>query len=304
MTNRHLSRSIILQSLFEWDFKSKPDQEISDIIARNNEEYAPGNDDISFIETTIDTVIRKKEIIDEIIAKAAPEWPIDKINVVDRNILRLGLAELVFGNHEDVPPKVVINEAIELSKTFGGESSSKFINGVLGAVYREMGEPGKDQISKKVSKKDEVVDPATLPKEIKAGAVVYAIHENQVYLGLVHDVFGYWTLSRGGVEAGETVEQTAIREIKGEMNIDITIEEQVGDIEYVASHPTKGKSLKQIVYFLGKTDYTPLEVTRDGGLDDAQWFTLEQIPKLRMYDNIAAIITKAVTMLGEKYYAK
>lgn len=304
MTNRHLSRSVILQSLFEWDFKSKSDQEIGDIILRNNTEYAPGNDDISFIESTIDTIIRKKDIIDEIIAKAAPEWPIDKINVVDRNILRLGLAELVFGNHEDVPPKVVINEAIELSKTFGGESSSKFINGVLGAVYREMGEPGKDQISKKVSKSNEVVDPSTLPKEIKSGAVVYAIHENQVYLGLVHDVFGYWTLSRGGVEEGETVEQTAIREIKEEMNLDIEIEEQVGSIEYVASHPTKGKSLKQIVYFLGKTTYQPITMTSEGGLDDAQWFSLEQIPKLRMYDNIAEIITKAVTMLSEKYYAE
>lgn len=304
MTNRHLSRSVIIQSLFEWDFKNNPDQEVSEIVLRNNTEYAPGNNDMSFINATIDTIIRKKDIIDEIITKAAPEWPIDKINVVDRNILRLGLAELVFGNHEDVPPKVVINEAIELSKTFGGESSSKFINGVLGAVYREMGEPGKDQISKKSFKKEEVVDPSTLPKEIKAGAVVYAIHENQVYLGLVHDVFGYWTLSRGGVEAGETVEETAIREIKGEMNVDITIEEQVGSIEYVASHPTKGKSLKQIVYFLGKTAYTPIEVSREGGLDDAQWFTLEQIPKLRMYDNIAEIITKAITMLGEKYYAQ
>ena len=76
--------------------------------------------------------------IDEIITKAAPEWPLDKINAVDRNILRIGLAELLFGNFEQVPPKVAINEAIELAKNFGGPSSGRFVNGVLGAIYKEM----------------------------------------------------------------------------------------------------------------------------------------------------------------------
>jgi N utilization substance protein B len=125
MANRHLSRSVIIQSLFEWDFKGNPEREIGDILMRNVDEFAPGLDDVPFMETVVENVTRKKEIIDEIIQKAAPEWPIDKINVVDRNILRLGLAELLFGNHEEVPPKVVINEAIELAKSIRGNTSIK-----------------------------------------------------------------------------------------------------------------------------------------------------------------------------------
>lgn len=214
MANRHLSRSVILQTLFEWDFKKALPDETGEMLVRNAEEFAPGHEDMPFMEGVLESVVRKKEIIDEIIAKAAPEWPLDKINAVDRNILRLGLAELLFGDHSQVPPKVVINESIELAKTFGGESSSKFINGVLGAVYREMGEPGKDDTAKKKIKNDAPVDPATLPKEIKSGAVVYAIQDGEILLGLVHDVFGYWTLSRGGVEECETVKDTAKREIK------------------------------------------------------------------------------------------
>jgi N utilization substance protein B len=304
MANRHLSRSVILQTLFEWDFKGRPEQEAGDMLARNSEDYAPGLDDLPFMEAILENVVRKKEVIDEIIQKAAPEWPLEKINIVDRNILRLGLSELLFGNHEEVPPKVVINEAIELAKTFGGESSSKFINGVLGAVYREMGEPGKDQVSKKKAPKDMTpVDPATLPKEVKAGAVVYSITDGVIHLGLVHDVFGYWTLSRGGLEEGETPRDAAIREIKEEMNLTILTEEEIGSIDYVANHPVNGKTVKQIVYFLGRTEHTPITLESTGGLDDAKWFTLEEIPKLKMYDNIADIITKAITVLIQKYHA-
>lgn len=302
MANRHLSRSVVLQTLFEWDFKDKPDQDTGEILTRNVLEFAPGHEDLPFMEGILETIVRKKELIDEIIKKAAPEWPLEKINVVDRNILRLGLAELLFGNHEEVPPKVVINESIELAKTFGGESSSKFINGVLGAVYREMGEPGKDDISKKKIKKDTTpVDPKTLPKEIKSGAVVYTVKDGEILLGLVHDVFGYWTLSRGGVEEGETVHDTAKREIQEEMGLHIEIQDEVGSIEYVASHPTQGKIFKQIIYFLGKTPYTPITLTSEGGLDDARWFTLEEVPKLRMYDNITSVIGNAIKIITEKY---
>lgn len=302
MANRHLSRSVILQTLFEWDFKNKPDGDAGDILTRNALEFAPGHEDLPFMEAVVENIIRKKEVIDEIIQKAAPEWPLEKINVVDRNILRLGLSELLFGNHEEVPPKVVINECIELAKTFGGESSSKFINGVLGAVYREMGEPGKDDTNKKKAKKDTTpVDPATLPKEIKAGAVVYAIKDEEIVLGFVHDVFGYWTLSRGGVEEGETSQITAKREIREEMGINIEIQDEVGSIEYVANHPTQGKIFKQIIYFLGRAEFEPLTLTSEGGLDDARWFSLSEVPKLKMYDNIAGVITNAIKVITEKY---
>src|SRR5688572_5794213 len=141
MANRHLSRSIVLQTLFEWDFlpsdkksENPTPLEIKEVLKRNLKEFAPGFEDDIFVFALIDQVLKKRTVIDEIIEKAAPDWPIDKISVVDRNILRIGLTELLFGDRKEVPPKVAINEAIELAKTFGGENSGKFVNGVLGAV--------------------------------------------------------------------------------------------------------------------------------------------------------------------------
>ena len=149
MANRHLSRSIVLQTLFEWDFNGAKETNIKEIVDRNLKEFAPGLEDDVFVFSLVEEVMKKRKVIDEIIEKAAPDWPIDKISVVDRNILRIGLTELLFGDRNQVPPKVAINESIELAKTFGGENSSKFVNGVLGAVYKEIGEPGKEEVSKK-----------------------------------------------------------------------------------------------------------------------------------------------------------
>src|ERR1700752_1604491 len=171
MANRHLSRSIVLQTLFEWDFNGG-ELDIKPVLERNLKEFAPGLEDDTFVNSLIDEVLKKRSIIDEIIEKAAPDWPLDKISIVDRNILRLGLAELLFGDRKEVPPKVAINEAIELAKTFGGENSGKFINAVLGSVYKEIGEPGKNETSKKKAKEE--VDISTLPKENLGGALVYA----------------------------------------------------------------------------------------------------------------------------------
>jgi len=144
MANRHLSRSIVMQSLYEWDFSGKNDARMAGIVAHNIREFGPGLEDTEFISRLIDGVRNKRDAIDAIIEKSAPEWPIEQITIVDRNILRVGIYELLFGNREEVPPKVAINEAIELAKTFGGDSSGKFVNGVLGTIYREIGEPMKD----------------------------------------------------------------------------------------------------------------------------------------------------------------
>jgi len=138
MASRHLSRSIVMQSLHEWDFGGlKPDL-LEKIVERNIEEFGPGLEDKDFVWELINGVVLHLKDIDKIIEKAAPEWPLDQITVVDRNVLRIGLYELLFSNKEEVPPKVAINEAIELAKSFGGESSGRFINGVLGTVYNEI----------------------------------------------------------------------------------------------------------------------------------------------------------------------
>ena len=113
MANRHLSRSIVLQSLFEWDFGSKNQTDAEGIFLRNSKEFGAGLGDSTFMETLLHGVMDKRKDIDLIIEKAAPDWPIDKISVIDRNILRIGLYELLFADRSQVPPKVAINESIE-----------------------------------------------------------------------------------------------------------------------------------------------------------------------------------------------
>ena len=137
-----------MQSLYEWDFKGRKAELLDAIIERNIGEFGVGLEETDFIHNLIHGVIEHLDNLDQIIEKAAPQWPLDQIAIVDRNILRLGLFELLFGKRDEVPPKVAINEAIELAKSFGGDSSGRFINGVLGTVYREIGEPGKDDAPK------------------------------------------------------------------------------------------------------------------------------------------------------------
>lgn len=299
MANRHLSRSIVLQTLFEWDLNSVQKSELSPVLLRNVEEFAPNNSDMPFMERLLDGILQKQKELDLVIEKAAPEWPIDRISPVDRNILRLGLYELLFADRKEVPAKVAINEAIELAKQFGGDNSSRFVNGVLGAVYKEIGEPGKAEVSKR-KKRD--VPYEEMPIERLVGAVVYAEEGEDLYFALVHDVFGHWTLSKGKIgdspeTAHETAEEATIREIKEEMGIDITIEDELGNNEYIASNPEKGKVRKQVHYFLARAKYEELTLENKGGLDAAQWFKVASILDLNFYEDILSIVTKAVTIL-------
>jgi transcription antitermination protein NusB len=310
MANRHLSRSIVLQTLFEWDFlpaDKKADlseSNIKKILDRNLKEFAPGLEDDAFVVSLINLVLKKQKTVDEIIVASAPDWPIEKISAVDRNILRIGLCELLFGDRKEVPPKVAINEAIELAKTFGGENSGKFVNGVLGAVYKEIGEPDKNQKSKKRSqdfskdKKGEGSSP--MPVEALGGALVYARRGDDIVFAFVHDVFGYWTLSKGKMEAGENIEEGTKRAIKKEIGLDIVIKSKIGENEYVATHPEKGKTLKKVVYFLAESEYKELELEKSGGLDGARWFELSKISELRIYNDIVPLIKKAVEIVSKK----
>jgi len=298
MANRHLSRSLAMQSLFEWDFNDDKHPDINEVVIRNSREFAPGLDDIKFAEKLAIGVIEKIDKLDAIIGKAAPDWPIDQIAIVDRNVLRLGLYELLFGEKTEVPARVAINEAIELAKTFGGENSGRFANGVLGAVYKEMGEPGKNDVpAKKKRFKDVPYEEMAIEK--LGGAVVYTKDKDNIKLALVHDIFGYWTLSKGRVEEGESVEDGTKREIKEELSLEVSLEENLGSNEYIASDPEKGKIRKQVNYFLAKAS-NPAGIKLEegkGGLTDVRWFDLKDIPDLKMYDDIVPLVTKAIKML-------
>lgn len=135
MANRHLLRTVALQALFEWDFNNRQGN-LPDIVDHVLSEFAGGSEDNEFAHQLVAGVIDHVDEIDTIIVETAPEWPINQITIIDRNVLRLGIYELMFA--KDTPPKVVINEAVEMGKRFGGESSGKFVNGVLGTLYKKI----------------------------------------------------------------------------------------------------------------------------------------------------------------------
>lgn len=136
MSNRHLARTIAMQALFMWDFNGRQADSINQSIDNVFDNFAPQFNDHGFVKDAIKGTMKNINEIDAYIIKYATEWPLDQITIVDRNILRIGVYELIF--NEDIPAKVAINEAIEIAKTFGSESSGKFVNGVLGAIYKDM----------------------------------------------------------------------------------------------------------------------------------------------------------------------
>jgi len=137
MAKRHLAREIIMQSLYQWDFRERPTGVLPAIIDQNIEEFGVGLDDTKeFVVSSVEGVVEHLNDIDELITEYATNWPMDQMTLVDRNILRLGVYEMKY--NEDIPPKVAINEAIELAKAYGGPSSGKFVNGILGAMFTQL----------------------------------------------------------------------------------------------------------------------------------------------------------------------
>ena len=154
-SNRHLGRIIALQSLYEYEFRSKAGDasaDIDSIVAKNIEPYAKALGDVDFVHDLTHGVFDEMDKLDEELQPMAPEWPISSISSIDRNVLRIGLFELT-RRKGTVPPKVAINEAVELAKAFGSDNSSKFINGVLGTAYRNIG--GEEQKQHAESEKSE-----------------------------------------------------------------------------------------------------------------------------------------------------
>jgi len=156
MSSRHIARSIAMQTLYQWDFKNKPTAVLPAIIENNIIEFGAGlEEDKEFVHEIVHGVIDHLEEIDEVIKKYSTNWPIDQISIVDRNILRIGVFELKF--NENIPAKVAINEAIEIAKNYGGASSGKFVNGILGAIFNDFSQEEKtkkDIIIEKVQTKE------------------------------------------------------------------------------------------------------------------------------------------------------
>lgn len=163
MSNRHLARTIAMQTLFVWDFNGQKTDMVESLISDNFANFAPNFDDGGFVRDLVTGVINKVQELDDLIRKHATEWPLDQITCVDRNVLRLGIYELLYC--DNIPSRVAINEAIEVAKSFGGDSSGKFINGVLGAIYNDLPEDKKRDNKEEFEEKKKAMISETVAEE-------------------------------------------------------------------------------------------------------------------------------------------
>ncbi|HLC63985.1 MAG TPA: transcription antitermination factor NusB [Patescibacteria group bacterium] len=285
MSNRHLARTLVLQALFQWDFNGQKEN-LQQLLEQNKEEFASGFDDQNFSKELIAGIAGKIPEIDSLIKKYAPEWPLEQITTVDRNVLRIGIFELKFA--KEIPPKVAINEAIELAKNYGGESSGKFVNGVLGSVFKDMQIVGE--------KKEYESEPA---KEYSAGGVVFRKEGNDYRFALVLDAYDKWTFPKGHIEDNEDKEKAALREISEETGLKQT--KNLGyldSIEIKVKEPGKRPVPKTVYYFLVEAEDSELTISREPEVKEARWLTKEEALKNIGYENAKGIFKAALKKLN------
>ncbi|MBT4516436.1 MAG: transcription antitermination factor NusB [Candidatus Komeilibacteria bacterium] len=287
MANRHLARTIALQTLFEWDFTAGK-KDIKKIFNYTKEEFAPDFDDQGFSFALIKNVTAKQKELDNIIASFAPDWPIDQITITDRNVLRIGVYELKLD--PDIPPKVAINESIELAKAFGGDSSGKFVNGVLGSIYKEMIKNGEKQDLSSQG-----------IREVSAGGMVYRKEDDGYYFALILDAYDKWTFSKGKVEKDEKEEDAALRELTEETGLKkLTSKGYLGETEVKVHKPNEKPYRKLIKYFLVEAKDKKLIVPNVTELKDVKWFPLKDAFDRLDYDNAKDIFNIGLEKLGLK----
>lgn len=284
MANRHLARTIVLQTLFEWDFNNHQGK-IDDILNFNKKEFAPDFDDQGFSLNLVKNVIANQTKIDKLIGQFAPEWPLDQITLVDRNVLRVGIYELKLD--DEIPPKVAINEAIELAKAFGGDASGKFVNGVLGSIYKEMVSRGEKQtlVSQGI-------------KEVSAGGVIYRQEEDGYYFVLLLDAYGKWTFPKGGAKEGESLEQAVARELSEETGLkNLLVKDYLGETQVKVHKPNEKPYRKLIKYFLVETKEKGIIVPKVSELLDVKWYPKHEVLDTISYDNAKDIFHAALQKL-------
>lgn len=293
---RHEIRIIIIQTLFENDFYDrKPDaKELMVIFNRIAAENKPVAIDNDYAKIVFEGISSKIDDINNIIDQAASNWSIDKLGRLDKNILVLGVYEILFGSEFDVPWRVAINEALEIAKLFLNDTSRKFINGVLGAVCKEVED---------TSEEEHIPVKKIIVKKYVSAVILCVNCFDEPMFAFVHDIFNRWTLSKGSLVTGEELESGLKRVIKEELSIDIQPIEEIGENSYTA-HPPEGPINKEVTYFLATTNDQVLKLSDSEGLTDAKWFNVEEIKKLNFYPDLKQIILDGVQKSMELYEKK
>ena len=294
MSFRHLAREIVVQALFAWDMRGQEPDQQQEHFDFSIDRFSGKIPDQDFPSSLYNGVIKKIDVIDDIIGKAAPQWPLNRIAPVDRNILRLGIYELLFSGNGDVPPRVAINESIELAKTFGSKNSYKFVSGVLGSIFEASPRKAQDDEEKQKPKKE---TPAIVEK--KVGAFIYTFGPDGAPQALfVNNVFGYWTLPKGG---SDDIEQDPKEVLKTVINtkcgIDIEVGDEISHNSYTSNDPEKGKVTKEITYYHA---YCPspdvLDAADVDGITEAKWFHVGDIKGLKTYPDMKKILDKGAEL--------
>lgn len=275
---RHQSRMVALQTLYEWDFDEAKD--VNEILQRNINHSGLKVEE-PFCEKIVKGVSKHIDEINAKIRETAPEWPIEQIAAIDRAILRIGIYELVFDM--EVPPKAVINEAVELGKEFGGENSGKFVNGVLGTIYR-------------ASPRYEDENLVT-----SAGGIIYRKDGDKTYFIVVKNAWGKWTFPKGKIEEGETWQEAAVREIQEETGIsDAEVLGEVGEIKFTDKSGTEPIK-KNVHFYLIKANQAaitekPKEITH---INEVKWMEKDEVLKNLGYENLTDLFKKALEEIGK-----
>jgi len=273
---RHQSRMIVLQSLYEWDFDEE--KNIEEILERNIK-TSGFKVDKEFCYKIIRGIQKKLKDIDSLIKKTAPEWPLEQIAKIDRAILRIGIFELLFD--EEVPPKAVINEAVELGKEFGGENSGKFINGVLGTIYRSSDKYQPEEI------------------EINAGAIIFREDQEKELFLLVKDKNDKWDFLQTKIQEEETWQEAIVRKIKKETNIEeAKVISEIGEIKLTDKN-TEPPIKKNICFYLIKTEQKEIKLKEGSSFKELEWMEEKKVLKNLEKENLKNIFKKALQNIKE-----
>lgn len=287
MASRYEQREVVIQTLFESDFYNELNLTFAqDVLLRNCREFLLLEEVPEFARNLLAGTILKREVIDQIVGKAAPEWPIEKISFIDRSLLRLGIFELLFGQEYNVPPKVAINEAIELAKAFGGDNSRKFVNGVLGGIFKEMKVDTDEPAAAGKSK--------TVTEEL-VGGCLYKQVDGIWKVAFIVDLFKHYTWPKGHVEAGEDKREAMIKIAMREANIFCAPGEILGENSYIAD--SKDHILrKRVTYFMAEIVEEKSFIASES-IVSLQFLSREDLDKFKIYKDMKPLVKKAFDIL-------